>query len=164
MDLAVMKRVLRRHEGVRYTRYYDTMDIPTIGVGFNLRRPDAKRLIGAMGLSYENVVGGNTTLTDDQVDQLLEVTLLEAISGAEQLVPSFSTIPLPVQIVLVDLVFNMGLGRVHGFPRMLDAIRSGDYAEAANQLHSSLWFTQVGGRGVENVNLLRSAAKEPNDA
>ena len=42
MDTEALKAQLRAHEGVRDRAYRDTRGILTVGVGFNLARPDAR--------------------------------------------------------------------------------------------------------------------------
>ena len=43
------------------------------------------------------------------------------------------------------------------YPRLfLAAAERGDYEEAANQLINSHWYTQVGGRGIRLVSLMRN--------
>lgn len=60
------------------------------------------------------------------------------------------------KIVLVDLIFNMGLGKVRRFKRMLAALKLKDFNTAASELEDSLYFTQVGVRGVTNRDVLRT--------
>jgi lysozyme len=57
--------------------------------------------------------------------------------------------------VLIDLVFNMGLAGVKKFPKMLKALREGDWEEAGEQLKDSLYYKQVGQRAVDNVQRLK---------
>ena len=46
--------------------------------------------------------------------------------------------------VIVNLVFNMGIGGVQGFKRMIEAMVQGQYTQAAWELSNSQWKTQVG--------------------
>lgn len=57
--------------------------------------------------------------------------------------------------VLIDLIFNMGLAGVKKFPKMLKALREGDWEEAGEQLKDSLYYKQVGQRAVDNVQRLK---------
>lgn len=50
------------------------------------------------------------------------------------------------QQALVNMLFNLGKGRVKKFKKMLAAIRAGDWVEAAEQARDSLWYQQVGKR------------------
>ena len=93
-------------------------------------------------------------MTDDQIDTLLDQTVNQAIQGARQVVPSFDALPDDKQIVVVDMVFNLG---VHGFSQFVHAIQavnSQDWAIAAQQMQQSAWFRQVGARASADVNLM----------
>ena len=60
------------NEDRRYRLYYDDRGIPTIGIGFNLRRPDADEILHKLGLSLHVVILG-ATLSDAQIDQLFTI-------------------------------------------------------------------------------------------
>lgn len=158
MDRQRLRIAIEDCEGRRAKVYYDTKGIPTIGVGFNLHRQDAPRLLGAMGVNYANVVAGVCLLTDAQIDALLDVTLDEAIASARRLVADFDSHPDVVQETLVNLVFNIGEGGVRQFHHMRDAIDQHDYDRAADELRDSTWYGQVGRRAAMLVASMRSAA------
>ena len=82
IDKARLKKQLVRHEGKRLKVYKDSEGIPTIGVGFNLRRQDAKAKIEAFGLNFQDVLEGRVALTDAQVDSLLVADIDAAIKTA----------------------------------------------------------------------------------
>ncbi len=144
MDLGLAARYTSHWEGLRSTVYNDTRGIPTIGVGFNLTTPGAPDEIAALGLDYQSVLDGSVALTNDQIDQLLQSTLQTAVNGALALVPDFDSIPSNQQIVLADLVFNMGQATLGTFVHTLAYIQQQNWAMAAYNLQQSLWFTQVG--------------------
>ncbi|EPR42708.1 glycoside hydrolase family 24 [Desulfovibrio sp. X2] len=52
-------------------------------------------------------------------------------------------------LVLADMAFNMGSGKLAGFRRMLAAAERGDYRAAADEMLDSLWASQVGARARE---------------
>lgn len=59
-----IKTMITESEGKRSCVYNDSLGIPTIGIGFNLKRDDAKALIQKLGLNYNSVVDGKQCLTD----------------------------------------------------------------------------------------------------
>ncbi len=165
MDLIATKAWIERWEGRRNQAYDDktgkpmtagcaVVGHPTVGVGFNLDANGAQAAIEALGLDYEQVRFGQQSLTDDQIDALLDHTVNKAMQGAVQLVPNFDALPDDKQIVIVDMVFNLGVARFSEFVHAIQAMRSHDWATAAQQMQQSAWFRQVGARASADVNLM----------
>jgi len=50
--------------------------------------------------------------------------------------------------VIVEMIFNMGLGGVKGFKKMWKAIEAEDFEAAADEMLDSAWRHQVGDRAV----------------
>lgn len=144
MDLDLATRYTAHWEGTRSTVYLDTKGIQTIGVGFNLTTASAPAQIAALGLDYQAVLSGSVSLSDAQIDQLLQTTLQTAVSAAQALVPDFDSIPGAQQIVLTDLAFNMGQSTLSTFVHTLAFVQQQNWSMAAYNLRQSLWFTQVG--------------------
>jgi GH24 family phage-related lysozyme (muramidase) len=63
---------IKDHEGYRPHVYNDSRGIPTIGIGLNLLRPDAKKIAAQAGADYDAILSGKQTLTDDQVKELFK--------------------------------------------------------------------------------------------
>jgi len=157
MDRDTLKRFIERHEGRRATAYADSRNIPTIGVGFNLTRPDARAKLAGLGLDYEAVCGKRVALTDAQIDQLLEPDITDAIDNARRCVSNFDRLPSDVQMVVVDMVFNLGLAGYANFKKMIAALEREDWAAAAREMEDSVWYGQVKRRASEDVALVRGA-------
>jgi lysozyme len=173
MDLPLTKQWITHWESTRFQSYDDATGAPlnpgdtpkgnpTIGVGFNLVAAGAQATIESLGLDFNAVLTGAVNITDDQVDQLLTTTINGAVAGATRLVPIFDTIPDIPQMVLTDLVFNMGETAFSKFVNTLKFFNAQDWTNAANNLQQSAWFHQVGQRGRGNVAVL-SGASTPQD-
>jgi GH24 family phage-related lysozyme (muramidase) len=158
MNRDSIKDWIERWEGRRKHVYTDTEGHPTIGIGFNLDRPSAREEIEALGLDYERVRAGTQDLTDEQVDQLFERTVEEAITGAKQSVSNFEELPDDKQMVIVDMVFNLGANKFSKFVKTIGAIEGQDWESAADEMRESNWFAQVGSkdnqRGGSDVNVM----------
>jgi GH24 family phage-related lysozyme (muramidase) len=145
------------HEGRRTRVYIDTEGHPTIGVGFNLDRSNARARISALGVDYDAVRSGEVDLTNAQIDTLFSQDLADATAGAKQLLPNFASLKKSAQIVLIDMVFNMGLGGVAGFTMMLSALSRKDYQGAIEGMKNSKWASQVGVRATNDITLMGAA-------
>ncbi|WP_250467616.1 glycoside hydrolase family protein [Caballeronia sp. GAFFF2] len=141
---------LRRDEGVKYTRYLDSKGIPTTGVGHNL---NAKPL--PAGWTYP--------LSDSQVDQLLEDDLDDVYVDLDRNLSWWRALDDVRQRVIANMCFNMGIGRLLGFTKMLAAARTANYSTAAAEMLDSKWAREdVGigtaakpGRALRLANMMR---------
>lgn len=156
MNMDELKKMLIRHEGYKTNMYLDSRKIPTIGVGFNLQRKDAPKLLSQIGLDYNKVVRGQQKLTSEQIDTLLEHDMKTAITYASQYFPEFATLPPSAQMILVDMAFNLGLTGLEKFHDLKAALQQRNYQQAANAMMDSLWFKQVKNRGVELVQMMKN--------
>lgn len=146
MNKEAIARDLIRHEGVVYHIYLDSEDLPTFGVGHLVTEDDPE---------YGLPVG--TTVDVDRVNDVFEEDLDTAIDECLVLFPDLLEYLEPVQRVLVNMTFNLGRPRLSRFRKMIAAVEANDWNEAANQMVDSKWYRQVKTRGVELVELMRSA-------
>ena len=140
---------LKRHEGLRLYVYDDAtgreirkgsrvQGHPTIGVG--------RLLTSARGLS---------TI---EIEMLLENDIEVVVDELNRNVPWWNELNEARQAVMVNLCFNLGWPRLSLFENMLDAAEKGNWDRAADELMDSKWFRQVGLRGLELVEQLRTGA------
>ena len=111
-------------------------------MGFNLRRPDAKDKITALGVSYDAVCHGAVSLTDGQVNTLLDADIAGAMADARTCVRGFDTLPPDVQMVIVDMIFNLGVGGFSAFKKMIAAVERADWSSAAAEMRDSAGTTR----------------------
>jgi lysozyme len=147
-----------RYEGIRTTMYHDSLGIPTVGIGFNLNRSDARAHIEALGLNYNQVRNGTQSLTSVQILTLFRADLQTAQNNARTLVPNYDTLPPTVQRVVADMTFNLGASRFGQFVELRRALAARDFAQAAHEMENSRWYHQVGNRGRDLANTMRSQA------
>jgi GH24 family phage-related lysozyme (muramidase) len=152
MDMGQARAWISRWEGRRNQTYIDSQGHPTVGVGFNLDAAGASAAIAALGLNYNQVRSGQQSLTDAQIDTLLDGSLATALQGAQRLIAGFNTqLSNDRQIVVVDMVFNLGAPKFSQFVQTIQAINNQDWATAAQQMQQSAWYGQVGNRSKADV-------------
>jgi lysozyme len=137
---------IKKHEGVKPKKYTDSRGVPTVGVGFNLRRPDADKKLKSVGSNPIKVKQGKQALTDYQMDSLLMQDLKTANQSAAELVPNLSSHPASIQGVLTEMAFNLGKKGLGEFKNFLGLINAKKYAEASKEMLRSSWSKQVGKR------------------
>jgi len=128
-------RLLTRHEGRRAFAYTDTVGRLTIGVGRNLT---------------------DRGLAGEEIDLLLanDIALARSICG-DQFGHAFAAASPPRRHALVSMAFNLGGPRLAGFTRLRDAVRRGDWDDAAAEALDSRWAVQTGRRATDIAAMLR---------
>jgi GH24 family phage-related lysozyme (muramidase) len=168
MDIALIKKWIKRWESIRYQAYDDATGHRVtpgiiiqgkahIGIGFDLEAPGAYGIVSSMHLDYAAIRNGITSITIGQVEQLFNTTFDQAVTGARGLVPNFDELPDDKQLVLVDLVFNLGRYGFSKFAITLQHVIAQEWTLAAVALKISAWFHQVGQRGTADVAVLEGA-------
>ena len=136
-DRAALIRQIRLHEGERLKPYRCSAGKLTIGVGRNL---------DDRGITSEE----SAMLLDNDI-RLLEIELFRALPWA-------SALDDVRQRVLLDMAFNLGLPGLLQFKRTLEAIRTGQYQQAATMMLDSLWARQVGQRAERLSRMMATGA------
>ncbi|MDB5073199.1 MAG: hypothetical protein JWM87_4310 [Candidatus Eremiobacteraeota bacterium] len=167
---AEVRRRIGINEGCRLTMYLDTMGIPTIAYGFNLRDGDAQAILKKAGVTdVASVIAGRTALTQAQADNTFAQMLPGYITNAKTTLNTgvFDKLNDARRFVIVDMVYNLGVAGFLGFPSARRAINSAVtatstaaahtfYGQAADQMIDSAWYTQVGNRAKRNVAMMRN--------
>lgn len=154
--VSIVDRV-KKHEGVKFQMYLDSRGIPTIGVGFNLKRKDADEKLKKVGANPIKVKKGTQKLTQKQIDDLLILDLENALSGAQRILgPTFTSIKsIPALGVLTEMVFNLGTTGVLEFDSFLKYFKIKQFPKAAREMLKSRWARQVGQRAKNLAGILQ---------
>lgn len=138
MNREAVYEQLKIDEGVVYEVYLDHLGYPTFGVGHLIIEGDAE---------HGSAVG--TTITEERVKECFEKDLDIAVSECEALFgDNWNNYPGELQEVLVNMMFNMGRGRLGGFKKFIAAINESDWNKASIEMMDSRWATQVGNRAI----------------
>lgn len=157
MDRDKLRKYIVFNEGSTTDTYYDTQGHPSIGVGFNLDRSDAREKIEALGHDYDAVRDGDESITNAEAGRLLDGDIDNAVAGAQQVFDNFDQIDGTRQIVLTDLVFQLGADKVENqFPNFTAAVNNRDWSTAGDELVDSRYYDQVPNRADRNVDALTS--------
>jgi lysozyme len=125
MDL---KSQLLREEGAESCAYQDSLGYWTIGVG---RLIDSRK-------------GGG--LSNDEIDYLLDNDIKAKTREVLLALPWMPRLSEPRQAVLIGMAFQMGIGGLLKFKRMLGSVEDGQYGEAAMEMLDSTWAKQTPAR------------------
>jgi lysozyme len=128
-----LEQMIERHEGCRFLPYLDSVGVQTIGIGHNLHKP----------------------LSRAAVEQIFRDDLADAKNDCLHTFPWFAELTERRQWAMIDLCFNMGIGRLLTFKNFLLAMSLGDYDTAAGHLLDSLYAKQVKRRAIEIATMIR---------
>jgi len=159
MDQAAVVARLRKFEGCVSNMYLCTGGEVTIGVGHAIPSPvaassltwdidgaaaapaqaaaDFERVAAAPKGMLASAYAGLTQcrMGDGDIEALVEADVQSFEAQLAATLPNWNSYPEPVQEALFDMAFNLGLGGLKKFPKMLQAIDAGDWNTAAAQSH-----------------------------
>lgn len=130
----IAKAQLQVDEGRKEKLYNDSLGIPSIGIGRNLR---------------------DVGLRPDEIMYLFDNDLNAAESIAKGLFPTFDTLSDARKAVLLNLAFNMG-NKLAEFVKFRTAIQQENFDQASTELLSSRWSMQVGPRATRLAQQMRT--------
>ncbi len=144
--------MIKRYEGIRSKAYPDSRGILTVGVGFNLEKQGAKERIESLGLDYQAVCNKKQELSIGQIYTLMKEDVETAISDAKfYLGKDWHNLDSEAQEIIIDMSYNLGRDKLLDFKKLKEALRNRDYAEAAEEMRDSKWYSQTGFRAQELV-------------
>ncbi len=133
MEIDKLKAMLKRHEGLYLKPYVCPTGHNTVGWGHNL---DA----------HGEPIPAEITIA--QAECYLDQDIKQAIVDCAR-IPAFADLDPVRQAVLIDMAFNMGIGALLEFKRMLAAVAVWQYGVAAVEIMNSKYCEQVGDRARE---------------
>jgi GH24 family phage-related lysozyme (muramidase) len=135
MNIEQLREELKEDEGCKYEIYLDHLGLPTHGIG---------HLITEWDEEYEKPVG--TPVSEERVNNCFQSDVHVTINECKKLYDTFDDLPEEVQLILCNMMFNMGRPRLSKFLKLNDAIANENWLEASIQMEDSRWHKQVTNR------------------
>jgi lysozyme len=139
---------ITRHEGRKDKPYKCPAGFKTIGAGWNM---DANPLPG----DIRDYLRAHGRILDEHIDRLLTMSINTAASDCKRLFPLFENFSDNRKMALIDFVFQLGQGGAGKFVRMIAAVNSGRWEDAAREMRDSNYYRQVPGRAEEVIDLIK---------
>ncbi len=143
-------------EGCRKSVYRDSLGIPTIGIGCNLNVTSNQDLIRSMGIDPQQLIAGSESLSDEQINRIFSCQINDCKKNVLRLFGNFENLSPLRQIVLLDMIFNLGYQRLSKFKNLRQAVSEQNFSRAAKEMKNSRWFQQVKNRGQRNVYIMEN--------
>lgn len=148
MNIEQLCEDLKVDEGVKYEIYLDHLGLPTFGIGHLIVDSDPE---------YQCEVG--TPVSEDRVQECFEKDVQQVLSDCKTLYPNFDSLPGEVQLIIANMMFNMGRPRLSKFKGMKAGVDAGDWNRAADEMVDSRWYNQVTNRAERLVKRMRNVGK-----
>ena len=145
MNIDQLREELERDEGCVYQIYNDHLGYPTFGIG---------HLVNGHDKEHGWSVG--TDVEEDRVEEVFEQDVQTVLSDCEILYPDFYDLPEEAQLIIANMMFNMGRPRLSKFKGMQRGVDSRDWNAAADEMVDSRWYRQVTNRAERLVQRMRN--------
>lgn len=137
-----LKEQIKEHEGFVPRTYKDSLGKRTIGFGHLCVEPE----------QWDD----DKEYTREELERVFDNDFEEALKNAESLIGERS-INFIAKQVIIEMVFQLGIGGVSKFKKMWSALDNEDYGEASFQMMDSLWAKQTPNRAEKLSQKMRSA-------
>lgn len=135
MNKTQLQKELEFDEGCKYEIYLDHLGYPTFGIGHLIRDNDQE---------HGQPLG--TVVSKERVTECFLSDTNMVLKDCEILFSDFQILPDEVQLIIANMMFNLGRPRFSKFKKFIAAISTKDWQEAANQMVDSRWYNQVPNR------------------
>ena len=145
MDIQKLRQEIEADEGNVNEIYLDHLGLPTFGIGHLVRDTDPE---------YGQDVG--TPVSEERVNSCFDSDIQGTITDCEKLFDNFYDLPEEAQLILCNMMFNLGYTRLRNFSKLRASISIMDFTESANQMYDSKWRTQVPNRAERLINRMKA--------
>lgn len=147
MNIDQLRMELEYDEGCKYEIYLDHLDLPTFGIGHLVTVDDPE---------YDQPVG--TAVSEERVKEVFEQDVQITIGECKKLYDDWDDLPEEVQLIIANMMFNMGRPRLSQFKGMKRGVDARDWNAAADEMVDSKWYRQVTNRAQRLVDRMRNVA------
>ena len=147
MNIEQLRKELEVDEGVKYEIYNDHLGYPTFGIGHLVRDtdPEAGAALG-------------TPVSEDRVIEAFNQDVETVLSDCNILYDDFNDLPEEAQLIIANMMFNLGRPRLSKFKGMKAGVDARDWKKAADEMIDSAWYRQVPNRAGRLVTRMKALA------
>ena len=147
MNIDKLREEIAYDEGSVNEIYLDHLGLPTFGIGHLVLDSDPE---------YGQEVG--TPVSQDRCNSAFDSDVQTVLSDCERLYPDFDDLPEEVQLIVANMMFNMGRPRLSKFKGMKAGVDSQNWNAAADEMIDSSWYRQVPHRAGRLVKRMKALA------
>ncbi len=147
MNKDKLRQELAEDEGCKYEVYLDHLALPTLGIGHLIVEDDPE---------HGQPVG--TPVSEERVRQVFALDIASTLDECQVLYPDFDDLPEECQLIIANMMFNMGRPRLSKFKGMKAGVDAREWNRAADEMVESRWHDQVPNRAKRLVKRMRALA------
>jgi len=147
MNLDQLRMELEYDEGCKYEIYLDHLGLPTFGIGHLVTEDDPE---------HGQEVG--TAVSEERVIEVFEKDVQVTLDECKKLYDDWFDLPEEAQLIIANMMFNMGRPRLSQFKGMKRGVDARDWNAAADEMVDSKWYRQVTNRADRLVTRMRNVA------
>ena len=147
MNKDQLRQELADDEGCKYEIYSDHLNLPTFGIGHLITESDPE---------FGKPIG--TEVSEERVRKAFNLDVAVTIDECKVLYDDFDDLPEEAQLVICNMMFNMGRPRLSKFKGMKAGVDARDWNKAADEMVDSRWHDQVPNRAKRLVKRIRDLA------
>jgi len=147
MNIEQLRKELEVDEGVKYEIYNDHLGYPTFGIGHLVRDTDPE---------HGQEIG--TPVSEDRVIEAFNNDVESVLNDCTILYGDFSKLPEEAQLIIANMMFNLGRPRLSKFKGMKAGVDARDWKKAADEMVDSAWYRQVPNRAGRLVSRMKALA------
>ena len=147
MNIEQLREEIAVDEGVKYEIYLDHLGLPTFGIGHLVLESDP-----------EHGAEVGTPVSEDRVNECFDKDVQVVLEDCKKLYDDFEELPEEVQLIVANMMFNMGRPRLSKFKGMKRGVDARDWNAAADEMVDSAWYRQVTNRAQRLVDRMRALA------
>ena len=132
MDIEKLREEIEYDEGSVNKIYLDHLGLATFGIG---------HLVTEWDEEYGFEVG--TDVSEDRCIEAFNRDIKTVLSDCNKLYSDFDELPEEVQLIIANMMFNMGRPRLSKFKGMKRGVDAKDWNAAADEMVDSNWYKQV---------------------
>ena len=145
MNVEQLRTELETDEGCKHETYLCSQNVVTGGIGHMITEWDDEK--------YTEV---GVEISEEQVKAWFNKDIESVLNDCELLYDDFDHLPEEAQLIIANMMFNMGYTRLSKFRAMKSGVDARDWNKAADEMVDSRWYEQVPNRAKRLVVRMRS--------
>tara|TARA_R110002073_G_scaffold2468_1_gene16457 strand:+ start:50 stop:502 length:453 start_codon:yes stop_codon:yes gene_type:complete len=145
MNVEQLRKELETDEGCKHETYLCSQNVVTGGIGHMITEWDDEK--------YTEV---GVEISEEQVKAWFNKDIESVLNDCELLYDDFDHLPEEAQLIIANMMFNLGRNRLGAFKGMKSGVDARDWNKAADEMVDSRWYEQVPNRAKRLVVRMRS--------